>query len=145
MSDLGPAIVTGAVALAVAVAGFISTGMQAARTQHAQDRATLRQEKRAAYANCMAALHVASDAAIFYRAAKETGRLLSTDDIALNYDKANTNTVVAISALALVAPDKVADLAWAVFDGLSASDDTTYDRTIVVLNEAMRADLEVPD
>jgi hypothetical protein len=153
VSDLGPAIVTGSVAVLVATAGFISTGLQAARTQRVQDRASLRDEKRRAYANCMAALHAARDAAYYSRWADAANQLLmkpqdrpDKEEAARAASKANTDLMAAISALTLVAPDSVANLAWeaaSVIDKTSrpGGDSSASNEAVARLLRAMRADL----
>jgi hypothetical protein len=150
MSDLGPAIVTGAVAIVVAVAGFVSTGMQAARTQREQQTSALRDEKRRVYAKCMAALHIASDAAAFYLESKGEERPSEElrDEGARGTFKANTDLTVAVSELTLVAPGKMTAMAWKAAKAIADSDEPGHDMeaaydAVVSLLDAMRADLGV--
>jgi hypothetical protein len=154
VSDLGPAIVTGSVAIVVAALGFISTGIQAARTQRVQDSAALRDEKRQAYANCIAALLAAVDAkqVHFHEAAAQKFPLwLKLHPMAhgpRDLFKAETDMATAVSALALVAPGNVTTLAWEAANAVAGFGESkkavAANNAVMSLLQAMREDLGYP-
>jgi hypothetical protein len=158
VSDLGPAIVTGSVAIVVAAAGFISTGMQAARTQRVQDKAAHRDEKRRAYANCMTALYATLDAERVYLHESGDSTSVTAEQLwignkprpmeqsARDSFRAETELAAAIAALRLVAPRRVTALALDAARAVTGSQPgvTASVKAVAGLLEAMREDLGYP-
>jgi len=106
-------------------------------------------EKRRAYANCLAAAHAATHDAGFRRFLDAGGNqdVKLLEESAWASFKADRALTLAVAEVALIAPDNVADLAWAVAEAIFGSDkpfDDTVDDALDDLNEAMRADLGEP-
>jgi hypothetical protein len=138
-----PAIVASISTGVAAVAGIAAALWQASRNWHHEDQRTKIGEKRRIYANCLAVLETATQAAIFRDAYK--GRDPRNATAKREYNDALAACLNAVSELALISPKEVGRLgaiaAYKIHQYSSEDMPTAITEAITDLIRAMRTDL----